>query len=219
LDQHVAYIEFDRSLCRTFSDANMLVAEFDTVYEQVYNAQYSVPLSTDGNLLYVPTWNRGLFCYDTHSGTLVWRQGPGKVRQIEVVGDSLVIEMADRGIYVRDARTGRLVREVKLGSIEAFIRVGPTELFAGPKRNRFYLLDLPSLQVSHEIPGSMLNPRGCLSFMVLEAHLTGDALVLSGWERYPDGNYDPPGEPERFTRGIFLHHSETSDDADDDAAT
>jgi hypothetical protein len=218
LDQHVAHVEFDRSLCRTFSDANMLVAEFDTVYEPAYNAQYSVPLSTDGQLLYVPTWSRGLFCYDTHSGALVWRQGPGKVCQVEVVEDSLVIEMADRGIYVRDARTGRLVKEVKLASIQAFIRVSPTELFAGPKRNRYHLLDLPSLHISHEIPGRTLNPRGCLSFIVLEAHLTGDALVVSGWEQYPDGNYEPPGEPERFTRGIFLRDSETSRNAGDDAA-
>ena len=199
----VARVSFEGSLCQTLTGTGDLVATFDTVFVPAFNSQYSTPLSPDGERLYVGTWRRGLFCYDTRSGEILWRQGPGKVRQVDVVGADVIIEMADRGVYRRNARTGELLGQVKMGSIDAFFRIDSRRVFVGPKRGQYFVLSIPDLCATHVIPAEVLNPDRCLSFTLLEAYSAGASIIVSGWEQYPNMQYTE-GPQEKFTRGVFL---------------
>lgn len=122
------------------------VTKFKTVASVAYNAQYGTPITEDGQFVFIGTWERGLFCYSIKDQKLIWKQGPGRVRQIIVLDESLIIEMANRGIYKRDVRTGQLLEMLRMPSINQFKQLNKSELLAGPLRGKYIHYHLPSLQ-------------------------------------------------------------------------
>jgi len=166
------------------------ILSFQTKAEVAYNRQYGTPISEDGKYVFIGTWEQALICYSLEDGSLIWKESPGKVRNIVVHKDLLFVEMADRGIYVRDIKTGRLIKEVKMSSINKLVLVKPTEIFAGHKNSTYFLLKLPSLEIKAEIKVKSLNINNCLSFIVLNAYYKDNVLMINGWEQYRNGNYN-----------------------------
>lgn len=124
---------------------HQIVAYFKTVASPAYNAQYGTPLSTDQQFVFIGNWEKGLYCYSLLERQLIWKVGPGRVRQIIVTDKNLVVEMAGRGIYQRDGQTGELLQVVKMSAIDTFRPLGSHELFAGPSRGKYTVFDLPTL--------------------------------------------------------------------------
>ena len=180
-------ISFDKEgHCLVQDSGGRRITSFSTIYSRAYNRTNRFVLSRKLGRIYIPNWERGLFCYDINNGVLVWKQGPGKVGTVEVVDDSLVIKMVERGIYVRDIEDGALANEKKMSGIRTFIRVSERELFAGPYRNKYFLFNIPDLEVKAEIPVSHINPSNCLSFIITDCTKDGGKLKVEGWEEYCD---------------------------------
>ena len=171
--------------CTVANEDGRVLSRFATEWEPAFNRQYATPLSPDGSLLLIGTWSRGLFCYRTIDGTLLWRAGPGRVRQLAVANGTVVAEMAGRGVYQRQLKDGIIVRTIPMSGITSFFQLGPFELFVGPRRGRYFLLELPQLTVRSTIPHHILNPKRCLSFMILSCRRVGAGLEISGWEEHP----------------------------------
>jgi hypothetical protein len=162
--------------------------QFQTKASIAYNQQYGTPISPDGRFVFIGTWEQGLFCYGLENGKLVWKQSPGKVGRIIVHENLLIVEMVDRGIYVRDISTGQLLNEVKMSSMDCFVLVNEKEVFAGPKNGKYFLLDIPSLKINKTISAKDLNINNSLSFIILDVFYKDKDLIIKGWEQYTNGN-------------------------------
>jgi hypothetical protein len=193
-------IHFDHDKIKTLlydTDGNLSVInkdnehllKFHTKASVAYNRQYGTPISPDGRYVFIGTWEHALFCYSLESGTLVWKQTPGKIRNIIVHENLLFVEMADRGIYVRDLDSGKLLQEIKMSSIDSFFLLNQTELFAGPKNGKYFLFEIPFLKIKTEIKTKSLNIHNSLSFIILDVYYKDNDLMIKGWEQYKDGNY------------------------------
>ncbi|RAJ89770.1 hypothetical protein LX87_05669 [Larkinella arboricola] len=145
--ENVKTIEYDvDGYLTVYNRDDKKVAEFKTVSSIAYNAQYGTPITEDGQFVFIGTWERGLFCYSIKDQQLVWKQGPGRVRQILLMDSCLIVEMAQRGIYKRDVKTGELLQVLKMPSIDRFSQLSESELLAGPLRGKYIHYHLPSLQ-------------------------------------------------------------------------
>ena len=102
--------------------------------------------------------------------------------------NSIIAEMADRGIWIRDDISGKLLRKVPMSAIECLVQVGDDLVFAGPRHRAYFLFSLPEFDVVHRMPSSQLNPDASLSFVILGVLREGEELVVHGWEQYPGGN-------------------------------
>jgi hypothetical protein len=202
----VARVEYDaHGLCRAYTASSDLVSQFPTVYELAFNSQYGTPLSPDGRRVFIGNWYRGLFCYSTVTGDLLWHKGPGKVRMIVPTADHVIVEMCDRGIYKRDLSTGELVAQVKMTAIEILLPISGSEILAGPTRGSYSLYSIPNLRELQRITSSLLDPTRCLSVTIREAEKKDNLLVVRGWEEYP-GMDDSKSGVTRFERFVALTH-------------
>ncbi|GAB3284711.1 hypothetical protein GCM10027347_61750 [Larkinella harenae] len=166
------------------------INKFKTVACIAYNAQYGTPISNDGQLVLIGSWERGLFCYSIKEQKLVWKAGPGRVRGILVSDDSLLIEMEGRGIYRRNLYSGKLIEIIKLPAIETFKQLNATELFAGPGRGVYWLFHLPSMQPTKQVKARDLNVNNCLSYVIEDVYYRDQVLLVKGFEQYKDRNYE-----------------------------
>lgn len=187
------------------SHDDKVVSSFKTVAQIGYSGQFGTPISEDGKYVFIGTWERGLFCYSLSDGELKWKQGPGKVRLVIPYKNLLVIEMANRGVYVRNADTGELVKVIKMSGIEVFSQISDKEVFVGPKFNKYYIYSLDTLEPLHEIPATDLNINRCLSFVIREVFYKNDELYIEGFEQYKNMTYDQSEESSTFERKVPLH--------------
>jgi hypothetical protein len=186
-----------------FSAYGELISSFPTVYERVFNSQYGAPISPDGKYLLIGTWYKGLYCYDIRTGELLWKKGPGKVRKIIPIENYVIVEMCNRGIIKRDIGTGEIVTELKMSGIECLFQISNNEIFAGPKRNVYYVYQIPDFIEKYAIPGSILNPNECLSHMIRDCQKNEGCIVVSGFEQYPHMDYSQKGT-RFFEQRIYL---------------
>lgn len=192
--------EFDSTgFCRVVNAAGELQSQFQTVYQPAFNRQYPPPFSPDNRVLYVGNWERALYCYDIASGRLNWKQGPGRVRRIFPFVGGATIEMAGRGLYKREQESGALTGLIKMGSIEIARDLGNSRLFVGPLRRHYLVVHRESLEQLGTVAASVLNPEGCLSFVIREVIELDGQIVARGFEEYPGGDYSCRGQRE-FTR-------------------
>ena len=168
---------------------NKVLSRFPTKASVAYNRQYGTPISSDGQYVFIGTWEYGIFCYSLETGHLNWKQRPGKVRNIVVSDNILFIEMADRGIYVRDVESGQVLQEIKMTAIDKLKLLTPLELFAGPKNGKYFIFNVPTSEIKREIKIKSLNVNNCLSFIILDAFYKNNNLFVKGWEQYSEGNY------------------------------
>lgn len=179
------------------------VSRFKTVASVAYNAQYDTPISKDGQLVFIGTWERGLFCYSIQEQKLVWKAGPGRVRGILVNGHTLLVEMSGRGVYRRDLYSGKLIEIIKLPSIDTFKQLNANQLFAGPLKGAYWLFDIPSMQPMKQVKTRDLNVNNCLSYVIQDVYCRNQIPLVKGFEQYRGGNYEDK-EITAFERPIPL---------------
>lgn len=183
-------LEYDaEGMLTVFGQDGNIVNAFKTPAEVAFNRQYGTPISLDGKYVFIGVWYKGLYCYSIFDSKLVWRQGPGKVRKILVFETELIIEMCDRGIYRRDIAAGAISQVIPMPSIDVFYRTRENELLAGPKYNKCFLYELPTLIARSYFDIRELNVRNCLSFVINGASYIGDDSVIRGFENYADGDH------------------------------
>lgn len=119
------------------------------------------------------------------SGTLLWRQGHGKVRNIFPFDGGVVTEMCDRGFYRRDQDTGALPGILKMSGIEVAQRLAADRLFAGPLHRRYFVYTLPGLEVVSIVGEQQLDPRRCPSHVIRDVREREGELVCMRIRRVP----------------------------------
>jgi len=200
--EHKIKIDFEpNGKCNVRSLDGSLITSFPTSYELAFNSQYGTPISQDEKFLFIGTWYNGLYCYEISTGKLLWKKGPGRVSTIIPIDNYVIVEMQGRGIHKRNIQTGDLVAELKMSGIASLFQIDENEIFAGPKRNRSFVYQIPELIEKQTILNSVLNPYECLSYVILDCHKAEGHLVVSGWEEYPHKDYLQKGS-KSFERWI-----------------
>lgn len=201
---NISYVSIDFSgYCKIYDKQEEVSPQFQTVASVVFNQQYGIPLSLDGTKMYVGNWEKGLFCYETSGGKLLWKKGPGRVRTILIKDSYLIVEMGGRGIYKRDSNTGELLSEYKISFCDEMLYLGNDSILVDPRKGYYRVLKIPELELIHQIHWSLLNPNECLSFSILDAWFIDCYLVIEGWERHKNRNPDDE-ETNHFKRKIKI---------------
>ncbi|MCA9444880.1 MAG: hypothetical protein KC964_29105, partial [Candidatus Omnitrophica bacterium] len=197
-------VEFDDDgTCRAYSANEDLLSEFSTPYDPEHNSQFETPITKDGRFLLMGSWRFGLLCYDVHGGELVWKKGPGKIRNIFLFQDRVISEVCDIGLQERDLKRGGLIHRYSMPSVECLFKIAKNEIFTGPKSRKYFLMRIPGFLEVRELPQSLLNPHDCTSFHIASVDRKGRNLIIWGTEEFPKRNLNKPGR-QHFRRIVSI---------------
>ena len=110
-----------------------------------FNAQYGIPISEDGEKLFVGSWELGLCAYDILSGTLLWKYKPGKIRNILVYSNFLIVSRAHSSVVKLDIETGKQLSEIRSGSLERIFKLDASFIFADTMSGKHSIIDVEKM--------------------------------------------------------------------------
>lgn len=156
-----------------------------------YNRQYGIPISNDGTKLFVGNWEKGLFAYSIDSGEILWKFKPGKIRDIFVYSNFLIVSRAYAAIVKIDIETGAMLGSIKSGTLEHVFYLDSTCVFADTVSGKHAIIDVQEMVVIKKYDSKIVNPYDCLSFTITDAGLQNNILTICGIEEYPQRNFNP----------------------------
>ena len=180
----------------TFTNSGKPIAKFKTACEPFSSHQYGTPLSLDERFLLIGTWRKGLFCYSTETGKLIWQHGPGGVRQIIVFKDFILVEMYGRGVFNRNLKDGKIIDVFKMTAIDFLFYLNKNQIFTGPKNNNYFVIT-PELKIIRKINRNDIDQENHLSLIINGCKMSGKSLIICGFKQYPHGRYNK-GKPVTF---------------------
>lgn len=172
-----------------------------------YNRQYGIPISEDGSKLFVGVWERGesglkrgISAYDIASDSLLWRVNEGRIRQIFVYTNYLVAASVDNAIVKVDIETGEVLGKVKSGRLENMFDLGFPYVIADTLSGKLGVVDVETMSIvknyGSPYKSKLINPSNCFSIDIQDAVLQDNALIIYGFECYPNGvGFDKPYDP------------------------
>ena len=175
----------------------------------VYLHSFGISITEDGKYFFVQSWEKGLFCFELPSGTLIWRSKLKKAYELVVRESTAICRFMDQCVEAIDIPTGEVVAHYPLGWSAKFYPLDDSNYLAGPKRGKYYLLD-HQLLVKETIPYQKLNPALLDTCMIIDAEHAPGGMIISGFEYMDDyyheqklmGNTDM--EQYRFSRFVPL---------------
>jgi len=170
----------------------------------VFNRQYGIPITEDGSMLFVGSWEDGLFAYSIISGKVLWQFRPGKIRNIFVYQDHIIAARAYSSVVKIDINTGKLLAEIKSGTLEHIFNLGFHYVFAVTMSGKHCIIDIEKMLIVKKYDTKIINPLCCLSLMIQDVVLQNNKLTISGIEEYPQKTYNPKifAKGEYFSRII-----------------
>ena len=153
--------------------------EIDTVYLK----QFGLTVTSNGEIFFIQSWERGLFCFDTASGTLLWHNDRKKAYELVALREVVVCRFMNHGIEVIDINKGNTISYYPLGSNTIFIPIDDEYYLVGPKRDIYRVLDY-NLKETIKLPLKLLNPSQFDTFIIRDAQFTNDGMQIMGFEYF-----------------------------------
>lgn len=157
------------------------ICTFETVADG-YNRQYGIPASLDGKVLFVGSWEKGLFAYDIETGKEIWRFESTRITSIYVSETHVVAIRYGEAILKLDIANGTKIGELRSGTIEDTFELDPLHILVDTYRGKLSIVDTDALAVVKQYPDPLINPTKAISFMIREASLERNKLTISGLE-------------------------------------
>ena len=168
----------------------------------VYNEQYGYPVSERHGLLFSTSWQHGVSAYDLFTGEIRWKVPGSRMTRAFPIGDYLIVMRYGYALLKLDIQAGALLSKISGGTLEhQFWLTGPY-VFVECVRGKHVILNTDTMQIVRSYRPQEINPKQCLSFAILDAEITDNGLVISGFEEYPNGifNVSPKiVDPKRFS--------------------
>ncbi len=155
----------------------------------VFNAQYGIPVSDDGQVLFVTSWEHGLRAVDAASGETRWQYPQSGLAQLILSGDRIFAHRLSKSLIALDAQTGAVSATLPLHDSDGIALLSPNRGLAWSNGGRARLIDLDTVTIARRYTGHEINPNRCLSVLIQSAAIEDDRLVLRGIECYPNGDY------------------------------
>lgn len=174
-----------------YSDNSLL---FESVYGDVntigmpseiklesYNEQFGISFSETENCFFVQSWEKGLYCFDMSEGAMLWHNKQRHASDILVDKSCIFCYFVGCGILKLDIKTGNSVERYSFVGNGIFKIVDEKMFLIGPKRHKIMLLD-KSFEVIRSFGEKELNPNMCENFIIRQAHVSDNLLLISGIE-------------------------------------
>ena len=165
-----------------------------------YNSDYGIPVSEDGRILFIGSWEKGLggnkkgLCaYDIESGSLLWNSPDGKIRSIFVYSAYVIALKANGAVFKYNIDNGAKTGEIKSNSIEYMYDLGFPYIYVDAVKGKQCIVDVEKMLVVKKYSGKAVNPSNCLSVLIQDVVLRDNVLTISGMEEYPDMDYSKSG--------------------------
>jgi len=171
------------------------------VPEIAYLSQFGVSITDCGNYFFVQSWEKGLFCFDLRTGTLVWHCKIKRATDLVVLKNSVICHFLEQSVCVLDLSSGEIQYRVPLGFDTHFFPLTDDYYLMGPKRHIYHLVN-SSLKTIAQIPMIALNPNAYDHFIMLRADVDNGGICIFGFEHPPVVGREPPPEQCRFSRFI-----------------
>ena len=153
-----------------------------------YNAQYGIPISNDGKLMFVSSWEKGLVVYDTGTGEIVWRYKRSRVTSITVREEFVIICRYGYAIIKLDIKTGQVLTEITGCSIERRHELNDRKILVESIRGKLCVIDIYTMEIVKRYGDKICNPNQCLSLLIQKVELEDNKLIISGLEDYANRN-------------------------------
>ena len=171
---------FYDGLCKVYF-CNGTVKELNTVCDG-YNSQFGVPISPDGKILFVSSWETGLHAYNIDSGKELWHFKSTRIKAVYAYDTYLIAIRYCKAVIKLDIADGTKIGEMTSGTIEhSFSVTGPFVLI-DTYRGKLSVIDTASLSVFKQYPSKTVNPLNAISFMIRETYLKRNRLTICGLE-------------------------------------
>ena len=179
--------KFDGSCTICFKDGS--TADHFVGCEVVYNEQFGIPISQDGKLLFVSSWEKGLTAYDTIEGKKLWHFRSTRIANVFTYPHFLVAFRYNRALLKIDMSSGALLQELKSGSLEHARRLDDRYFFADRFRGKYCVMDAMTMETVKTYSSKVVNPSNCWSHVIRDAFLRDGRLYIEGFEDYPNRNH------------------------------
>ena len=115
-------------------------------YISSYIGQFGVSVSSDGEKLFVQTWETGLFCFHARTGERIWRTKSRRgVTDIFVGDTTLTVQRHDYGMELISIETGEVLRELRPYGAWGFTAVNNRYLISGVRK--WDLIEAETLEI------------------------------------------------------------------------
>ena len=158
-----------------------------------YILQYGMPVSFDGDLLFTSSWEDGLVATRITDGTVAWRCPGTRMTRVFVYEQFLIAVRMGISIIKIDLFTGQVMEELKSTTIDRAFYLNEDYLLVQSIKGKVSVLSSRQLNVVKSYKKQAVNPRQCLSFVIRDAFLRDNRLVISGFEEYPNRSLENNG--------------------------
>ena len=119
---------------------------WNTKYVDAYTSQFGIAVNNDGKMVFLQTWENGLFCFDARTGDQIWRTKSKRgVTNIFVLDDTVLCQQHDRALQLLDIHTGEVLVEKRVKSW-GFTAIDHHHIVCQIKVRQWDLIEASSLQ-------------------------------------------------------------------------
>ena len=135
-----------------------------------YNSSFGISVSKDGRFLFVQTWDKGMFCYDTKTGTQVWRtKRRFGITNIFVNESTVLVHQHEKALQLLDMETGEVLKEKKPARAWGFHPLDDRHLICQTCARHWEIIRAEDLETVEVIPAKKFpGDRWCVRNVYLE---------------------------------------------------
>ncbi len=156
--------------------------------DPVYLSQYGLPISEDGELLFVSSWEDGLSAWRIADGTIAWRYLCTRMTRVFVFPWFVIGVRCGKAVLKFDLATGQVLEEITSTTIERAFYLRNDCLLVDTIKGKVSVLAVQPLCVIKCYQRQVVNPNDCLSLVIQNASLRDNRLWITGFEEYPNKN-------------------------------
>lgn len=169
-----------------------------------YHRQFGISVSRDGHFLFVQTWDKGLFCYDTRTGAQVWRTKRRLgITNIFVNQSTVLVHQHDKALQLLDIETGEVLKEKKPARAWGFYILDDRHIICHTCAKHWEIIRAEDLETVEVIPAKQIpDDRWCVRSIFLE----NGNLKYQAFHNVWEGNKMLPNE--EIEGNVEIHYQE-----------
>lgn len=153
-----------------------------------YNQQFNTPISDDGTLLFLSSWEKGLTAYDIENDCVRWQYKKSRIKNLFVFGNTVSAIRFGCGLLRFNIHTGELLDEIKSPSVEKTFQLSDRLILIDRIRGKLCLADVAEFTVIRQYSPKAFNPNAYLCSCITDAYLDGADLYIHGFEYKTSGD-------------------------------
>jgi hypothetical protein len=151
----------------------------------IENKMLGTPVSNDGSKLFVGRWRSLYAAYDCFTGKRLWTIREGRILKTIVYDDFVILEKAHTSVIKADINDGAILNRINSGYIENVFKLDEKHLLINDIGRYTVVIDVDTFEKVRKYDNETVNPGIFLSFLMLDAELKDNQLVISGFESVP----------------------------------